>query len=136
MFSSRSFDPNSFGLPPLQDLFLPDTHHPNAIGHRLMSDALIAYLESELCLIKKTLNDSWEQDVALDKQVALSRLKTIEESRSKVPEKGLFSPFDLDKYLENLDSVDSIGMNGETADETCLQVGNKNAKIKPVNNQG
>ncbi|GMK57298.1 hypothetical protein CspeluHIS016_0401320 [Cutaneotrichosporon spelunceum] len=31
--------------------FLPDKLHPNARGHRLLADLLIAYLESELCML-------------------------------------------------------------------------------------
>ncbi|OXC65398.1 hypothetical protein C361_02228 [Cryptococcus neoformans Tu259-1] len=33
--------------------FQPDLLHPNARGHRILSDLLIAYLDSELCMLSK-----------------------------------------------------------------------------------
>ncbi|KAM0791353.1 hypothetical protein ACM66B_005820 [Microbotryomycetes sp. NB124-2] len=115
----------------MEDLFLPDLHHPNERGHELLADILINYLERELCAVesatrqtaakrlRKQGKDRGEVDAALDMP------RRRDENVLTLPTRSLFTPFDAT-------SPQSFSL----AKPTCLQLGHDRSDVRPLSNNG
>lgn len=129
----------------MQDLFLPDRHHPNDKGHEFLSDVIISYLEKQACIAQSEVLE-----------VANSRLSTVskpsdsvvpyvepeldisarsQETVTPLPRRSLFTPFpsspsDTEGF--------SLGVDGEWVmpKPKCLQVGNSKTTKEPISVTG
>ncbi|GAA5939997.1 hypothetical protein JCM10213_004904 [Rhodosporidiobolus nylandii] len=137
----------------VEDLFLPDLHHPNERGHELLADVLVSYLEQQACLAQSevlavaserirssssltsadsasgvplplvTVSGANEVDPVLD----FARRK--DEVVRPLPARSLFTPFPHGKGAR-LDEV------WELPETRCIQVGNAKTTVEPVRNSG
>jgi hypothetical protein len=114
----------------IEDLFLPDLHHPNERGHQLLGDILISYLERQACEVQAEILAEASERIRLtkassllvDPEVDIGRRK--EEKVLPPPHRSLFDPFG-----SKLGSYD-------LPPPKCLQVGNAKSTLVPVSNVG
>lgn len=129
----------------IEDLFLPDLHHPNDRGHELLADVLLAYLEQQACLAQQEvmatattrLNQQRsgmrrigsQRDGAVDPVLDFAARK--DETVRPLPARSLFTPFSFDKKGQNADK----GV-WELPKPTCIEVGNAKSTVEPIKNKG
>jgi lysophospholipase L1-like esterase len=114
----------------IEDLFLPDLHHPNERGHELLGDLLITYLERQACEVQAEILPRASQRIRsadalafVDAELDIDRRK--EEVVLPLPHRSLFDPFNpgkLDEYT--------------LPKPTCLQIGNDKSTVVPKSNTG
>ncbi|BGP40191.1 hypothetical protein JCM10449v2_004149 [Rhodotorula kratochvilovae] len=131
----------------IDDLFLPDLHHPNERGHELLADVLISYLEQQACLAQSELlavadarirgspsrlltSASSEHDAAHHVDPALDFPRRKEEAVRPLPARSLFTPFAFDKKGKKKEE------HWELPPPRCIQVGNAKTTVEPVKNRG
>ncbi|GAA5983649.1 hypothetical protein JCM11641_000920 [Rhodosporidiobolus odoratus] len=147
--------PSSASSAPLriEDLFLPDLHHPNERGHELLADILLSYLEQQACLAQSEViadankrirasSSSASTESApggslpivsvlgqneVDPALDLPRRK--EEAARPLPARSLFSPFPHGKTA----TTEKVW---ELPETRCIQVGNSQTKVGPIRNSG
>jgi hypothetical protein len=147
-----SLNPNSSTK--MEDLFLPDLHHPNEKGHELLSDILIHYLERQACGVQEEVmtaadmrlfygGNSERRTAALaDGQFMVDPEKDVglrkDEDVKYLPYRSLF-----DKYDSRTDKQGGSNPSGgkfyDVPKPHCLQVGlaSQLATVaKPVRNNG
>ncbi|GAA5854285.1 hypothetical protein JCM9279_005109 [Rhodotorula babjevae] len=142
---SSSSSPDST-VSKIDDLFLPDLHHPNERGHELLADVLISYLEQQACVAQSELLAVADArirstpprllptgTVADDQRVdpSLDFLPRKDEPVRPLPARSLFTPFAFDKKGR------------KKGDEwwdlpapRCIQVGNAKTTVEPIKNRG
>ncbi|GAA6042096.1 hypothetical protein JCM8097_003107 [Rhodosporidiobolus ruineniae] len=131
---------SSSGRLKIEDLFLPDLHHPNERGHELLADILLSFLEQQACLAQaevlaaahSRLSSSFlshETTTAREVDPALDFPRRKEEDIRPLPPRSLFSPFPHGKGAD-LDAA------WDLPPTTCMQVGNSKLEIEPVRNSG
>ncbi|GAA5885948.1 hypothetical protein JCM6882_004211 [Rhodosporidiobolus microsporus] len=140
------FGPTPGLLPPegttnplkIEDLFLPDLHHPNERGHELLADVLISFLEEQACLAQSEVLAAANERIAsssssgpsvVDPALDIPRRK--EERVRPLPPRSLFSPFPHGKGAKDVD----VGV-WELPETRCIQVGNSKTTVEPVRNDG
>ncbi|GAA5940836.1 SGNH/GDSL hydrolase family protein [Sporobolomyces koalae] len=126
----------------MQDLFLPDQHHPNDKGHEFLSDMLISYLERQACIAQREIIENANARLAtasphhpppasgLYVEPALDVVKRVEEAVRPLPPRSLFTPFPakdqdggvLEEWILPLPQ--------------CIQVGNSKSTVEPIYNNG
>ena len=120
----------------MQDLFLPDQHHPNDRGHEFLSDILVSYLEQQACIAQKEVLESANarflstyatipSDAVVEPEIDIVRRK--EENVRPLPTRSLFTPLPL----KEKDVVEWV-----MPQPRCIQVGNSKTTIEPVHNSG
>ncbi|GAA5850391.1 hypothetical protein JCM8547_001860 [Rhodosporidiobolus lusitaniae] len=121
----------------IEDLFLPDLHHPNERGHELLADVLLSYLEQQACLAQSEVlaaaderassspTSSNQVDPALD----IPRRK--DEHVRPLPRRSLFTPFPHGKGSKKVQDEE-----WELPESRCIQVGNLKTTVEPVRNNG
>ncbi|BGO99781.1 hypothetical protein NBRC10513v2_004008 [Rhodotorula toruloides] len=129
----------------IDDLFLPDLHHPNDRGHELLADVLLAYLEQQACLAQQEVMaaatsrlNAHQSGVRLiggrrdgDVDPLLDIPPRQDEVVRPLPARSLFTPFSFDKKGHKVDE----GV-WELPKPTCIQVGNAKSLVEPVKNKG
>ncbi|KAK4056679.1 hypothetical protein OIO90_002231 [Microbotryomycetes sp. JL221] len=115
----------------MEDLFLPDLHHPNQLGHDVLADVLVNYLEREACAVQESITntaarrlhreglEAGEIDVIAD----IGRRR--EERVLPIPYRSLFTPFNGDKMQPY-----------KLSEPTCLQIGHDHSDVRPLSNTG
>lgn len=120
----------------MQDLFLPDQHHPNDRGHEFLSDILVSYLEQQACIAQKEVLETTNarllstfatipSDAVVEPETDIVRRK--EEVVRPLPTRSLFTPLPL-KEKDNVEWV--------MPQPRCIQVGNSKTTIEPIHNSG
>lgn len=114
----------------IEDLFLPDLHHPNDRGHALLGDILISYIEQESCKVQSEILDTANTRIRQTKSTLLSVEPETDVPRRKdeqvlpLPHRSLFHPFgDMDASYE-------------LPEPRCIQVGNSKTTLQPLRNKG
>ncbi|GAA5945986.1 hypothetical protein JCM3775_003608 [Rhodotorula graminis] len=130
----------------IDDLFLPDLHHPNERGHELLADVLISFLEQQACVAQSELlaiaDDRIRSTpprllptgtVADDQRVdpSLDFLSRKAEPVRPLPARSLFTPFAFDK--KGRKKADKWW---DLPAPRCIQVGNAKTTVEPVQNRG
>ncbi|KAL8290379.1 hypothetical protein RQP46_002637 [Phenoliferia psychrophenolica] len=118
----------------INDLFLPDQHHPNARGHELLADTLTTYLEREACNIQAQLVDVATERASMQAEQLQDLIVDPERDfgpRSEDlvlprPERSLFEAFGTEPKATAFD----------LPPPTCLQVGNAKSKVVPRKSTG
>lgn len=83
--SDPTADPSSSPNSPvskIDDLFLPDLHHPNERGHELLADVLISFLEQQACLAQSELL------TVADARIRASSSRSLRRPRAKTRRTG------------------------------------------------
>ncbi|GAA5820117.1 hypothetical protein JCM11251_005487 [Rhodosporidiobolus azoricus] len=125
----------------IEDLFLPDLHHPNERGHEFLADVLISYLERQACVaqseILATANERIISRSSLSTVIAVEPAHDIprrkEEPVRPLPPRSLFSPFPHGKAAKKNGGGDGVW---ELTQTRCIQVGNSKTTVEPVRNEG
>lgn len=114
----------------IEDIFLPDLHHPNERGHELLGDLLITYLERQACQVQAEILTKASERIrstdtlsVVDAELDIGRRK--EEVVLPLPHRSLFDPFNPDK-------LDEFSL----PKPTCLQIGNDKSTVVPKSNFG
>ena len=143
--SSPSSSPDST-VTKIDDLFLPDLHHPNERGHELLADVLISYLEQQACVAQSELLAVADArirstpprllptgTVAEGERVdpSLDFLPRKAEPVRPLPARSLFTPFAFDK--KGRKKGDEWW---DLPPPRCIQVGNAKTTVEPVKNRG
>ncbi|GAA5820689.1 hypothetical protein JCM3770_001453 [Rhodotorula araucariae] len=148
--ASAPLPPSSLKPPisKIDDLFLPDLHHPNEHGHELLADVLISYLEQQACLAQAELlaiadaridvsspsrvmsPASVDPDVVNSVDPALDFTRRKEEAVRPLPARSLFTPFAFDKKGRKKDEWWDLPA------PRCVQVGNAKTTTEPIKNSG
>lgn len=144
--SSSSPSPDS-AVTKIDDLFLPDLHHPNERGHELLADVLISFLEQQACVAQSELLAVADArirstptrllpvgTVADDQRVdpSLDFLSRKDEPVRPLPARSLFTPFAFDKKGRKKSSDEWWDLPAPR----CIQVGNAKTTVEPVKNRG
>ncbi|GAA5875651.1 hypothetical protein JCM1840_003164 [Sporobolomyces johnsonii] len=120
----------------MEDLFLPDQHHPNERGHELLADVLISYLEQQACLAQSEILRSAgtraranglaaPSGAIVDPELDVGKRK--EEAVRPLPARSLFTPFPTKSKQEE---------KWELPPPKCIQVGNSKTMLEPLRNSG
>lgn len=126
----------------INDLFLPDLHHPNEQGHELLADILLSYLEQQACLAQSELLATAD---ARFRSISAASLRAdddlvdpaldfparADEPVRPLPARSLFDPFAFDKKRPDLRE----GF-WQLPEPKCIQVGNAKTTVEPVKNKG
>ncbi|BGP24792.1 hypothetical protein JCM10295v2_003711 [Rhodotorula toruloides] len=129
----------------IDDLFLPDLHHPSDRGHELLADVLLAYLEQQACLAQQEVLAAAtsrlhnhrgavrligsRRDGQVDPSLDFPPHK--DESVRPLPARSLFTPFSFDKKSHQVKED-----MWDLPKPTCIQVGNAKSSVEPVKNKG
>lgn len=116
----------------IEDLFLPDLHHPNERGHELLADILVSYLEREACQAQEEILRTADERIRLTKSMTYNVDSGADIGPRKaedvlpLPHRSLFEPFSAATELTpyNLPSP------------TCLQIGHDKSTVVPKSNIG
>lgn len=147
--SDPTADPSSSPNSPvskIDDLFLPDLHHPNERGHELLADVLISFLEQQACLAQSELltvadarirasssrlsTSAASEDAAHRVDPSLDFSPRKAEAVRPLPARSLFTPFAFDKKGRKKEEW------WELPPPRCIQVGNAKTSTEPVKNRG
>ncbi|GAA5961170.1 hypothetical protein JCM21900_005887 [Sporobolomyces salmonicolor] len=120
----------------MEDLFLPDQHHPSERGHEFLADILISFLEQQACLAQSEIlrsagTRSRAKDLVppggatVDPELDVGKRK--EETVRPLPLRSLFTPFPTKSKHEE---------KWELPPPKCIQVGNSKTTLEPVRNSG
>lgn len=115
----------------MEDLFLPDLHHPNERGHELLADILISYLEKQSCLVQAAIKRKATTRIAQSGGPAM--IVPELDVRSRKDEGVLALPFRslFDHYSSATTSNAFV-----LPPPTCIQLGNSRTTIDPARNSG
>jgi lysophospholipase L1-like esterase len=111
----------------IEDLFLPDRHHPNALGHRLLATVLTTYLESQLCILQSQVQQrrlAMGRDGEIDGDDFGRRDEEVVES---LPHRSVLDPY----FPESVDLEEH-----EERRPQCEIVGNPLSNVLPLRNKG
>ena len=115
----------------IEDLFLPDLHHPNEWGHELLADILISYLEQQSCVVQESIQRNASSRIVQNggPMVIVPELDV----RSRKDEGVLALPFRslFDHYSSATTSNAFV-----LPPPTCTQLGNSRTTIDPARNSG
>ncbi|GAA5965902.1 hypothetical protein JCM3765_006483 [Sporobolomyces pararoseus] len=138
LFGSQSPFPPSASLK-MQDLFLPDQHHPNEKGHEFLGDILISYLEKQACLAQSEILEASNSRLSASSPPSSSIpyvepefdiVKRSEEIVPPSPPRSLFTPF------PSSSSTTKDGEEWILPEPRCIQVGNSKTTFEPISNSG
>lgn len=115
----------------IEDLFLPDLHHPNERGHELLADILVSYLEREACQAQDELLKAADERIRQTKPASYNVDPLVDfglrkhEELLPLPHRSLFDPFDSSR-LEPY----------SLPKPQCLQIGHDKSTVVSKKNKG